>query len=120
MAMKLFKWCLAVSMLAAVACGGDDGDAPRRLAAPHPVQNMAATTSYKVVVEWEAVGNAAGYSCVLDDSVPFYTESTTASFSALSPASDHTFKVMSVADNTGLYLNSEWSETIDVRTAAAE
>lgn len=118
--MKLAKLCAAAAMLAAVACGGDDDDTPVRLAAPAPVQNMEATTSYKVVIEWEGVANAAGYSCVLDDSTPFYTESTTASFSALRPASAHTFKVMSVAGDTGAWLNSEWSPTITVETKAAE
>lgn len=118
--MKLVKLFAAAAMLAAVACGGDDDDAPLRLAAPAPVQNMEATTSYKVVIEWESVANAAGYSCVFDDSAPFYTESAAASFGALRPASAHTFKVMSVADDTGAYLNSEWSQTITVETKAAE
>lgn len=117
--MRLVKLLFAASALLAVACGGDDGDdTPVRLAAPQPVQNTTASTSYKVVVEWEVVEHAAGYSCVLDDSAPFYTESATASFSALRPASSHTFKVMSVADDTGLYLNSEWSDTITVETLA--
>lgn len=116
--MKLVKFFIAASMFAAVACGGDDGGEPERLAAPQPVQNMAATTSYKVVVEWEAVEHAAGYSCVLDDSVPFYTESAQASFGGLRPLSTHKFKVMAVADDTGMYLNSDWSATIEVRTAA--
>lgn len=119
--MKSVKLLLAASMLFAVACGGDDGsDEPVRLAAPQPVQNMAATTSYKVVIEWEAVDHAAGYSCVLDDSVPFYTESATVSFGALRPSSSHTFKVMSLAGDVGIYLDSEWSATITVETAAAE
>lgn len=114
--MKLVKFFLAASVLAAVACGGDDNDSPARLATPQPVQNMSATTSYKVVIEWEAVEHAAGYSCVLDDSAPFYTESTQASFGGLRPSSSHTFKVMAAADNTGIYLNSDWSETIEVST----
>ncbi len=114
--MKLVKFFLAASMLAAVACGGDDNDSPVRLATPQPVQNMSATTSYKVVVEWEAVEHATGYNCVLDDSVPFYTESAQASFGGLKPSSAHTFKVMAVADKTGMYLNSDWSETIEVST----
>lgn len=119
--MKIFRLFAVVSLLAAMAaCGGDDDDTPVMLAAPQPVQDMEATTPYKVVIVWEQVDNARAYNCVLDDSAPFYTESCTVSYGALSASSTHTFRVMALTGDAERFVNSEWSETITVETAAAE
>ncbi len=110
----------ALLSAALAACGTDDPDLPASLAAPQPRQDIEATTPHKVTIVWDAVDNAAGYNCVLDESAPFYTETPQVTYGALAASTSHTFRVMAITRNASLLRNSEWSRTITVTTASEE
>ena len=111
----LSKLSLAVSIvLLAVACssGGEEAPEPVALPAPTPVVDQQGA---QVTISWSPIEQAAGYYYEL------YKNGSIGSSGALQRPSfsyqmegenNYGFRVKATADDSGLYLDSSWSSTI--------
>ena len=112
---KILFTLAALTLLTACGGGGGEEFTPEKLAAPSPELSIAGT---KATVTWPKVEHAKGYAYELTKEgvasgsgqlqLPTYTFT-------LEGQSRYTFRVKAVADKTGMYLDSDFSATINAQ-----